>query len=151
MSKVEERLAKLGHKVPDPGTPMFNYVGAVRSGNLVFVAGHGPRREDGEYLYRGKVGQDVDVDTARKAAELVILNCLGSLKQEIGDLDRVTRIVKLLGMVNCGPDFIEQSKVINAASDILVTAYGDAGKHARSRSEERRVGKEWRCLWLPCH
>ncbi len=132
MSKVEERLAKLGHKVPDPGTPMFNYVGAVRSGNLVFVAGHGPRRADGEYLYRGKVGQDVDVDTARKAAELVILNCLGSLKQEIGDLDRVTRIVKLLGMVNCGPDFIEQSKVINAASDILVTAYGDAGKHARS-------------------
>ena len=132
MSKVEERLAKLGHEVPDPGTPMFNYVGAVRSGNLVFVAGHGPRRADGEYLYRGKVGQDVDVDTARKAAELVILNCLGSLKQEIGDLDRVTRIVKLLGMVNCGPDFIEQSKVINAASDILVTAYGDAGKHARS-------------------
>jgi len=104
MSKVEERLAKLGHKVPDPGTPMFNYVGAVKTGNLVFVAGHGPRREDGEYLYKGKVGHDVDVDTARKAAELVILNCLGSLKQEIGDLDRVTRIVKLLGMVNCGPD-----------------------------------------------
>src|SRR5205807_9618644 len=124
MSKVEERLAKLGHKVPDPGTPMFNYVGAVRSGNLVFVAGHGPRREDGEYLYRGKVGQDVDVDTARKAAELVILNCLGSLKQEIGDLDRVTRIVKLLGMVNCGSDFSEQSMVINAAFDFLVTAYG---------------------------
>src|SRR2546425_10162404 len=78
MSKVEERLAKLGHEVPDPGTPMFNYVGAVKTGNLVFVAGHGPRHEDGEYVYRGKVGQDVDVDTARKAAELVILNCLGS-------------------------------------------------------------------------
>ena len=132
MSKVEERLAELGHKVPDPGTPMFNYVGAVKTGNLVFVAGHGPRREDGEYLYKGKVGHDVDVDTARKAAELVILNCLGSLKQEIGDLDRVTRIVKLLGMVNCGPDFIDMSKVINAASDLLVAGYGDAGKHARS-------------------
>ena len=72
------------------------------------------------------------MDTARKAAELVMLNCLGSLKQEIGDLDRVTRIVKLLGMVNCGPDFVEQSKVINAASDLLVAGFGDAGKHARS-------------------
>jgi enamine deaminase RidA (YjgF/YER057c/UK114 family)/GNAT superfamily N-acetyltransferase len=132
MSKVEERLAKLGHKVQDPGKPMFNYVGAVRTGNLVFVSGHGPRSEDGEYPYKGKVGTEVDVDTARKAAELVILNCLGSLKQEIGDLDRVTRIVKLLGMVNCAPDFVEQSKVINAASDILVAGFGDAGKHARS-------------------
>jgi len=132
MSKVEERLAKLGHKVADPGKPLFNYVGAVRTGNLVFVSGHGPRGQDGEYAYRGKVGKDVDVDTARKAAELVMLNCLGSLKQEIGDLDRVTRIVKLLGMVNCGPDFVEQSKVINAASDLLVAGFGDAGKHARS-------------------
>ncbi|TMC78171.1 MAG: RidA family protein [Chloroflexi bacterium] len=132
MSQVEDRLAKLGHKVADPGTPMFNYVGAVKTGNLVFLAGHGPRREDGEYIYLGRVGQDIDVDTARKAAELAILNCLGSLKQVIGDLDRVTRIVKLLGMVNCTPDFEEQSKVINAASDILVAAFGDAGKHARS-------------------
>ena len=132
MSKVEERLAKLGHKVPDPGTPMFNYVGAVRTGNLVFLAGHGPRREDGEYTYLGKVGHDVDVETARKAAELTALNCLGSLKQVIGDLDRVKRIVKLLGMVNCTPDFVDQSKVINAASDLLVAAFGDDGKHARS-------------------
>src|SRR3989442_12815337 len=100
MSKVEERLAKLGHKVPDPGTPMFNYVGAVRSGNLGFVAGHGPRREDCEYLYRGKVGQDVDVDTARQAAELGIFNCLCSLKQQIRDLDRARRIVRRLGMVS---------------------------------------------------
>jgi enamine deaminase RidA (YjgF/YER057c/UK114 family)/GNAT superfamily N-acetyltransferase len=132
MSKVEERLAKLGHKVPEPGKPMFNYVGAVKTGNLVFVSGHGPRSEDGEYVYRGKVGQDIDVETARKAAELVILNCLGSLKQVIGDLDRVTRVVKLLGMVNSAPDFEDQPKVINAASDILVEAFGDAGKHARS-------------------
>lgn len=132
MSQVEERLAKLGYRVPDPGTPMFNYVGAVKTGNLVFVAGHGARREDGEYIYNGKVGRDVDVETARKAAELAILNCLGSLKQEIGDLDQVTRIVKLLGMVNCGPDFVEQSKVINAASDVLVAGFGGAGKHARS-------------------
>jgi enamine deaminase RidA (YjgF/YER057c/UK114 family) len=132
MSQVEERLAKLGHKIADPGQPLANYVGAVKTGNLVFVAGHGPRREDGEYMYRGKVGRDVDVETARKAAELVILNCLGSLRNVIGDLDRVTRIVKLLGMVNCEPDFEEQPKVINGASDILVAAFGDAGRHARS-------------------
>jgi enamine deaminase RidA (YjgF/YER057c/UK114 family) len=132
MSKVEDRLEKLGHRVADPGTPTFNYVGAVQTGNLVFVAGHGPRREDGEYIYRGKVGQDIDVETARKAAELVMLNCLGSLKQVIGDLDRVTRIVKLLGMVNCTPEFVDQSQVINSASDLLVAAFGDAGRHARS-------------------
>jgi enamine deaminase RidA (YjgF/YER057c/UK114 family) len=132
MSKVEERLKKLGHEVPDPGTPAFNYVGAVQTGNLVFVAGHGPRK-DGEYIYLGKLGQDMDVDTGRKSAELVILNCLGSLKQAIGDLDRVTRVVKLLGMVNSAPDFGQQPQVINAASDLLVAAFGEkAGKHARS-------------------
>src|SRR5438876_11488752 len=112
MSQVEEHLAKLGHKVPDPGTPMFNYVGAVKTGNLVFVAGHGPRREDGENIYRRKAGQDVDVDAARKAAQLAILNCLGSLKQAIVDLDRISRIVKLLGIVNYRPDFAEQTKAI---------------------------------------
>jgi len=132
MSKVEERLAELGHEVPDPGQPQFNYVGAVQTGNLVFVAGHGPRK-DGEYVYLGKVGADLDVDTARKSAELVILNCLGSLKQAVGDLDRVTKIVKLLGMVNSAPDFTQQPVVINAASDLLVAAFGEkAGKHARS-------------------
>jgi enamine deaminase RidA (YjgF/YER057c/UK114 family) len=132
MSKVEARLKELGHEVPDPGQPAFNYVGAVRTGNLVFVAGHGPRK-DGEYVYQGKVGADMDVETARKAAELVILNCLGSLKQAVGDLDRVTRIVKLLGMVNSAPDFGDQPVVINAASDLLVAAFGEeVGKHARS-------------------
>ena len=131
MSKVEERLQKLGHSVPDPGAPVANFVGAVKTGNLVFVSGHGPRR-DGKYLYIGKVGQDLDVETARKSAELVILNCLGSLKQVIGDLDRVTRVVKLLGMVNCTPEFVDQSQVINAASDLLVAAFGEAGTHARS-------------------
>src|SRR5438270_14062569 len=132
MAQVEEKLRQLGHAVPDPGAPAFNYVGAVQAGNLVFVSGHGPRK-DGEYIYLGKVGQEVDLDSAREAAELVILNCLGSLKQVIGDLDRVTRIVKLLGMVNSAPDFTQQPVVINAASDLLVAAFGETiGKHARS-------------------
>ena len=131
MSKVEDRLAALGHTIPDPGPPVANFVNAVRTGNLVFVSGHGPRK-DGQMFYTGKVGDEVDVETGRKAAELVMLNCLGSLKQEIGDLDRVVRVVKLLGMVNCTPDFDEQPKVINGASDLLVAAFGDAGRHARS-------------------
>ena len=131
MSTVEERLAALGHEIPDPGPPVANFVNAVRTGNLVFVSGHGPQR-DGKMVYVGKVGKDVDVETGRKAAELVMLNCLGVLKQELGDLDRVTRVVKLLGMVNCSPDFTEQPKVINGASDLLVAAFGDAGRHARS-------------------
>jgi enamine deaminase RidA (YjgF/YER057c/UK114 family) len=131
MSRVEERLAALGHKVPDPGPPVANFVNAVRTGNLVFISGQGPRR-DGEYVYRGKVGSEVDVETGRKAAELVMLNCLGSLKQEIGDLDRVVRVVKLLGMVNCAPEFTDQPKVINGGSDLLVAAFGEAGRHARS-------------------
>ena len=132
MSTVEAQLKELGHDVPDPGRPLFNYVTTVRTGNLVFVSGHGPRRPDGEYAYVGKVGKDLDVVVAKEAAKLVVLNCLGSLKQEIGDLDKVTRIVKVLGMVNCTPDFTEQAQVINAASDLLVAAFGERGRHARS-------------------
>ena len=131
VSTVEQRLAALGHALPDSGAPVANFVNAVRAGNLVFLSGHGPRR-DGEYVYRGKVGREVDVETGRKAAELVMLNCLGSLKQEIGDLDRVKRVVKLLGMVNAVPEFTDHPKVINGGSDLLVAAFGETGRHARS-------------------
>lgn len=132
MSKVEDRLAALGHKVWVPSAPIANFANAVRTGNLVYLAGQGPRKEDGQYTYIGKVGKDIDLETAQKSAELVMLNCLGALKQEIGDLDRVKRVVKLLGMVNCTPDFTDQPKVINGASDLLVAAFGEAGRHARS-------------------
>ncbi|HSS62156.1 MAG TPA: RidA family protein [Candidatus Limnocylindrales bacterium] len=132
MSKVEERLAALGHQLWVPGAPVANFVNAVRTGNLVYLAGQGPRRQDGRYDFIGKVGEAIDLATAQKSAELVMLNCLCALKQEIGDLDRVTRVVKLLGMVNCTPDFTDQPKVINAASDLLVAAFGEAGRHARS-------------------
>lgn len=132
MSQVEERLAKLGHKLWAPGAPVANYVNAVRTGNLVYLAGQGPRQEDGQFAYIGKLGRDLDVEAGRKSAELVMLNCLCVLKQEVGDLDRVKRVVKLLGMVNSTPDFTDQPKVINGASDLLVAAFGDAGRHARS-------------------
>jgi enamine deaminase RidA (YjgF/YER057c/UK114 family) len=129
--KIEEKLTQMGLALPTPAAPAGNYVGAVRVGNLLFVSGHGPRHQ-GESYITGKVGRDLTTEQAYEAAKIVMLNCLASVKREIGDLDRVKRIVKLLGMVNCTEDFTEQPKVINGASDLLVTLYGDAGRHARS-------------------
>ena len=128
---VEDRIRALGHSLPEPPRAVGTYVGAVRVGSLVFVSGHGPVR-DGQFVYQGKLGQDMDIPTARQAAELVMLNALASLKAEIGSLDRVKRIVKLLGMVNCTPDFAEQPRVIDGASDLLAAIFGEAGRHARS-------------------
>jgi enamine deaminase RidA (YjgF/YER057c/UK114 family) len=129
---VEARLAELGLKLPDKlPSPAGNYVGAVTAGNLVFVSGHGPYRE-GVLAYEGKVDSEVSFDDAREAAQLVMLNCLASLKAEIGSLDRVKRVVKLLGMVNSDPGFDRQPKVINGASDLLTTIFGARGRHARS-------------------
>lgn len=131
MSQAEDRLREKGLELPPPPSPMATYVEAVRTGNLVFVAGHGPSK-DGQLVSKGKLGRDVDVDTGYQAAQLVCLNMLASLKVEIGDLDRVKRIVKLLGMVNCVPDFGQQPEVINGASDLLVHVFGERGRHARS-------------------
>jgi enamine deaminase RidA (YjgF/YER057c/UK114 family) len=131
MSEVEERLRELGHEVPDPGPSLPTLEPCVRTGNLVFLSGHGARR-DGVYIHLGKVGRDIDTATAQEAARITTLNLLGALRNEIGDLDRVRRVVKLLGMVNCTPDFTEQSQVINAASELLIAAFGDRGRHARS-------------------
>lgn len=130
-SEVEAKLQALGHTLPPPPTAAANYVGAVTVGSLVFVSGHGPVK-DGGYPYLGKLGHDMDVATGQKAAELTILNALASLKAEIGDLDRVRRVVKLLGMVNCTPDFKEQPAVVNGASNLLTSIFGERGKHARS-------------------
>jgi enamine deaminase RidA (YjgF/YER057c/UK114 family) len=129
-SSAEERLAELGLKLPAPPPAVANYVGAVRSGNLVFVSGHGPYR-DGQYQYIGKVDSQVPVEDAYKSAQLTILNALASLKAEIGSLDRVRRVVKLFGMVNSDLGFGRQPDVISA-SDVLVHIFGDRGKHARS-------------------
>jgi len=128
---IEEKLAHMGLSIPQPGPPVGNYVGAVRVGNLLFVSGHGPRRQSGEFI-TGKVGRDLTTAQAYEAAQVVMLNCLASVQREIGDLDRVQRVVKLLGMVNCTEDFLEHPQVINGASDLLVALYGDAGRHARS-------------------
>ncbi len=110
--------------------PLANYVPAVRAGNLVFLSGHGPF-QDGE-LIRGKLGTDMDVDAGYQAARAAMVQLLGSLRAEIGSLDRVSRIVKLLCMVNCTPDFSNHPGVANGASDLLVDLFGDSGRHARS-------------------
>jgi enamine deaminase RidA (YjgF/YER057c/UK114 family) len=128
---IQNRLKELGLELPPTRTPVANYVPAVRSGSLVFLSGHGPFRGDGT-LITGKVGADLTLEEGYQAARQVALVLLASLQAEIGRLDKVRRIVKLLGMVNCTPDFPDQPKVINGASDLLVEVFGDKGRHARS-------------------
>ena len=126
----EARLTELGITLPEVRSPAGAYVPAVRTGNLVFLSGAGPIG-DGE-MVTGKVGTDVDLDRAVYAARLVGLQLLAALRQEVGSLDRVVRIVKLLGMVNCAPGFNNTPAVINGCSELLLDVFGDAGKHARS-------------------
>ena len=132
MGATDERLAELGIELPPPFAPVGNYVPAVvTAGALVFVSGHGPTA-NGNVLFRGKVRSTVSVADAYQAARLCALNCLSTLDAELGSLDRVDRIVKLLGMVNADPDFTEHPAVVNGASDLLVEVLGDRGRHARS-------------------
>jgi len=128
---IEKKLKELGISLPAPPKPVANYVTAVRTGNLFFVAGHGPYN-DGKTIISGKLGKDLTVEEGYKTARNVALNCLASIKATLGDLNKVKRVVKLLGMVNCAEDFKDQPKVINGASDLLVEVFGEAGKHARS-------------------
>ena len=131
MSQIEEKLHQLGYTLPSPPSPGGNYVRTVRTGNLIFLAGTAPRRPDGTRV-QGKLGQDLSTEEGYEAARLCALNLLASLKEATGDLDNVARIVKLLGMVNSTPDFGDQPKVINGASDLLVELFGENGRHARS-------------------
>jgi len=128
---VEEKLKELGLQLPSPAIPVANYVPAIRTGNLVFLSGHGPLREDGSLII-GKLDSDLSVEEGYEAAKRTAIGLLGSLQGLIGDLDKVRRIVKLLGMVNCEPTFKDHPKVINGASDLLVEVFGDEAKHARS-------------------
>ncbi len=125
------RLSALGIELPEPSTPVANYVRTVRTGNLVFTSGHGPRRADGS-LVTGKLGKDLTVDQGYEAARLTAIALLASLQQEIGDLSRVRRVVKVTGMVNSDAEFTDQPKVINGCSDLLVEVFGDRGRHARA-------------------
>jgi enamine deaminase RidA (YjgF/YER057c/UK114 family) len=128
---AEQKLKELGIILPESPKPLANYVRAVRTGNLLFVSGHGPYN-DGKTLILGKLGKEVTIEEGYKTARNVALNCLASIRAALGSLDKVKRVVKLLGMVNCAEDFKDQPKVINGASDLLVEIFGEAGRHARS-------------------
>jgi enamine deaminase RidA (YjgF/YER057c/UK114 family) len=128
---VEERLRELGIELPEPPPPVGNYIGAVTVGNLVFLSGHGPRSASGEYS-SGKVGGELTPEQGQEEARQVGLNMLATLRAEIGDLDRVRRVVKVLGMVNAAPDFRNHPKVIDGFSDLMVEVFGEKGRGARS-------------------
>ena len=129
---VDARLKKLGIVVPEAAAPVANYVAYVVTGNLVFVSGQ-VTVEDGQFKYQGKVGSDYTVEQGQEAARLCAVNIVSQLKAACGgDLDRVQRIVKLGGFVNSTPDFTDQPKVINGASDLMVEVFGDKGRHARA-------------------
>lgn len=127
----EQKLKSLGIELIEPTKPIANYVKAVRTGNLIFLSGHGPSQADGTSI-TGKLGADLTIEEGQHAARITAISLLSTLKAELGDLSKVVRIVKLTGMVNCTPDFYDQPKVINGCSDLLVEVFGEKGKHARA-------------------
>ena len=129
--KTEARLKELGIELAVPTTPMGTYVNAVRTGNLLYMAGKGPG-QPGKPLPTGKVGRDFTVEQAYGHARDTGLSIIAAIKAELGDLDRVKRIVKVLGMVNAIPEFGNQPEVINGCSDLFVEVFGERGRHARS-------------------
>lgn len=130
MSRIEARLRELEITLPAVFPPAGNYLGCVRSGDLLHVGGHGP--VDGPTVITGKVGDTVDLDQARDAARLTARSILATMRAELGDLDRVVRIVKVFGMVNVAPGFTQTPAVIDGCSDLLVAVFGEAGRHTRS-------------------
>ena len=128
---IKDRLTELGITLETVPEPMGNYVHAVRTGNLLFLSGKGPRKAEGG-VSTGKVGSDVTLEQGYQDARSVGITLLAVMENELGSLDSVTRIVKVLGMVNSAPDFTDHPKVINGCSDLFVEVFGDKGRHARS-------------------
>jgi enamine deaminase RidA (YjgF/YER057c/UK114 family) len=126
----EEKLTSLGLALPEAPKPVATYVPAVQTGNLLFLSGVLPMR-NGQLAFTGKLGRDLTVPEGVEAAKVAILNALAIAKQELGSLDRITRVVKVVGHVASADGFAEQPQVLNGASDLLVAIFGDAGRHAR--------------------
>lgn len=126
VSIPEDQLKRLGIELGEPRKAVGNYVGCVRTGNLIFTSGQGVDQ------FHGKLGEDLTVEEGYAASRQSMINLLTVLKHELGDLSKVKRVVKILGMVNCAPSFTQQPKVIDGASDLLVEVFGEKGKHARS-------------------
>ena len=131
MASIEAKLADLGYELPPPPDPAGNYLPLTRSGNIMWLAGVGSRLATGERI-AGKLGADLSVEQGQEAARWAALNLLSRMKAELGDLDRVTRILKVVGMVNSAPTFTEQAQVVDGASDLFIALYGERGNHARS-------------------
>ncbi len=127
----EENLAKAGIQLPTASQPVASYVNCVRTGNLLYLSGKGPLKKDGNFI-TGKLGKDLSIEEGYEAARLVAIAHMAVLKAELGDLSRVKRIVKVLGMVNSTATFTDQPKVVNGYSDLMGIIFGDKGKHARS-------------------
>ncbi len=127
----DKKLKELNIELFVPGKPIANYVKAVRTSNLLYLAGHGPTKADGSNTI-GKVGRELTTEQGYEAARQTGISILSTLKAEVGDLNKVKRIVKVLGMVNCTENFTDQPKVINGFSDLMVAVFGEKGKHARS-------------------
>ena len=129
--KIENRLEEIGIELPPPVKPVANYVTTVQTGNLVFTSGHGPVNMSGE-LEKGQLGTDMTIEEGYQSARLVGLGLISTLKDILGDLDRIKRVIKVVGFVNSTPDFLDHPKVVNGVSDLFVEVFGDKGKHARS-------------------
>ncbi len=127
----EEKLAGMGIELVEPGPSEGLFISAVTSGKLVFLSGHGPRKPDGGYV-TGKVGSDISIEEGQLAARYTCIAMLGSLKQEIGELSRVKRIVRVFGMVNVAEGFNQTPAIINGCSQLLIDVWGDNGRHARA-------------------
>jgi enamine deaminase RidA (YjgF/YER057c/UK114 family) len=132
MTTPEQRLEDLGYRLSDAPPPLGEYVRTVRTGDLVYTAGHGPFSETGETAMRGQVGGELTFDQGQEAARLCAVACLSSLKTELGDLRRIRRVVKMLAFVNCAPGFDDTSGVVDGASRLLNQVLGEPGVHARA-------------------
>ncbi|MGQ9630643.1 MAG: RidA family protein [bacterium] len=130
--RIESKLKDMGIDLPIPGPSEAKFVPALRVGNFIYTSGQTSREATSGEAYLGKVGKDLSVDDGYRAARLCAIRCLGAIKSIVGDLDRVRRVVKVLGFVNHAEGFTEQSQVMNGASDLLVELFGEAGKHTRA-------------------
>jgi enamine deaminase RidA (YjgF/YER057c/UK114 family) len=129
---IEQKLADQGIVLPKPAAPVANYVPFVRSGNLIFVSGQVCFDSDGKLIAKGKLGAGVSLEQGVAAARGCAINLLAQAKAAIGDLDKITRVVRLGGFINSAPDFLDGPKVLNGASDLMVAVFGDKGRHART-------------------
>ena len=130
MSTIESRLQELGVSIPDITVPLANYIPAKRVGNIIHTSGHVSAL--GDKVFKGKVGRDIDTEKGKEAAKIAVINCLGAVKNLMGNLDCIKQVIAVHGLISSDPEFTEQGVVMNGASDLMVALFGEAGKHTRT-------------------